>query len=364
MPTNITYRQATQTPPASTTTKNAPLTNAEVDGNIASLVSAVDGAISALSGKQVVLVSATNIKTVNSTTLLGSGDLVVQPTLVSGTNIKTVGGLGLLGSGDITNPNFAGPVLAYSFSPTSSTVPTNGFYLPAGNTLAITTNSIESIRFAADNSITLGGPVATPAFKVTPVASQVNYVNANGAATTNGVSVEAKGTDTNIGLNFIAKGTGNIGFFSGGFQQLVVTATASANRWVSFTGSFNGNPGLSATAGNLSLNSPTVTSQGLFNTKITMAANDINLNLGNMFTKTIAGATTLTVSNVPVSGLIASFILDLTNGGSAVITWWSGMKWANGAAPTLTVTGRDLLGFITYDGGATWNGYLIAKGMA
>lgn len=51
--------------------------------------------------KQANLVSGTNIKTINSTSLLGSGDVAVQPTLVSGTNIKTVNGSSLLGSGDI-----------------------------------------------------------------------------------------------------------------------------------------------------------------------------------------------------------------------------------------------------------------------
>lgn len=50
---------------------------------------------------QATLVSGTNIKTVNSTSLLGSGDVAVQPTLVSGTNIKTIGGVSILGSGDI-----------------------------------------------------------------------------------------------------------------------------------------------------------------------------------------------------------------------------------------------------------------------
>jgi hypothetical protein len=50
---------------------------------------------------QPTLVSGTNIKTVNSTTLLGSGDLPVQPTLVSGTNIKTINGNSVLGSGDL-----------------------------------------------------------------------------------------------------------------------------------------------------------------------------------------------------------------------------------------------------------------------
>ena len=54
-----------------------------------------------VSGLQPTLVSATNIKTINSTTLLGSGDVAVQPTLVSATNIKTINSISLLGSGDI-----------------------------------------------------------------------------------------------------------------------------------------------------------------------------------------------------------------------------------------------------------------------
>lgn len=52
--------------------------------------------------RQATLVSGTNIKTVNSTSLLGSGDVAVQPTLVSGTNIKTINNNSLLGSGNLT----------------------------------------------------------------------------------------------------------------------------------------------------------------------------------------------------------------------------------------------------------------------
>ena len=51
--------------------------------------------------KQATLVSGTNIKTVNSESLLGSGNIAVQPTLVSGTNIKTINSTSLLGSGNI-----------------------------------------------------------------------------------------------------------------------------------------------------------------------------------------------------------------------------------------------------------------------
>lgn len=53
-------------------------------------------------GKQQTLVSGTNIKTVNSNSLLGSGDVAVQATLVSGTNIKTINSTSLLGSGNIS----------------------------------------------------------------------------------------------------------------------------------------------------------------------------------------------------------------------------------------------------------------------
>ena len=99
----------------------------------------------------------------------------------------------------------------------------------------------------------------------------------------------------------------------------------------------------------------------LFEPKGAMAANNIDLLLGSVFAKTISGATTLTVSNVPATGTVASFMLDLTNGGSAAITWWTGIKWPGGSAPTLTAAGRDVLGFWTHNGGATWTGVLVAR---
>ena len=98
---------------------------------------------------------------------------------------------------------------------------------------------------------------------------------------------------------------------------------------------------------------------GLREAKVAVSASDIDINTGNFFSKTISGTTTFTVSNVPTTGTTASFILDLTNGGSATVNWWSGMKWAGGTAPTLTASGRDALGFFTYDGGTTWTGLVL-----
>ena len=102
-------------------------------------------------------------------------------------------------------------------------------------------------------------------------------------------------------------------------------------------------------------NKTTPTLTGLREVSVAMAANDINLATGNLFTKTITGATTLTVSNIPTSGTAQSFILELTNGGSGTITWFSGAKFAKGTAPTLTANGKDIIGCYTLDGGTTWN---------
>ncbi len=102
---------------------------------------------------------------------------------------------------------------------------------------------------------------------------------------------------------------------------------------------------------------PTIT--GLRETKAAMAANNIDLATGNVFTKTITGAATLTVSNVPATGTVATFILKLTNGGSATVTWFSGVKWPGGTAPALTAAGRDNLYFETDDGGTTWDGSFL-----
>lgn len=81
--------------------------NEKLSGNLT-----VNGTITqAGSSLQPVLVSGTNIKTVNSTSLLGSGNVAVQATLVSGTNIKTINSTSLLGSGDIAvsgNPSATG----------------------------------------------------------------------------------------------------------------------------------------------------------------------------------------------------------------------------------------------------------------
>lgn len=119
---------------------------------------------------------------------------------------------------------------------------------------------------------------------------------------------------------------------------------------------------LASIAGTETLTNKTLT--GTLETKVAVAASNMDLATANLFAKTIAAATTFTLSNVPASGKVACFILDLSNGAAFTITWWAGIKWPGGVAPTLTAAGRDMLGFITHDGGTTWTGLLLGKALA
>lgn len=92
-----------------------------------------------------------------------------------------------------------------------------------------------------------------------------------------------------------------------------------------------------------------------------MSADDINLSNGKIFTKTISGNTTLTISGMRALPDANTFVLQLTNGGSAVITWFSGVKWSSGVAPILTASGIDILSFYSNDGGTTWRGSVFSK---
>ena len=87
---------------------------------------------------------------------------------------------------------------------------------------------------------------------------------------------------------------------------------------------------------------------------VAVAALDIDCSAGNYFTKTINGASTFTVSNVPASQVYA-FTLELTHT-NGTVTWFSGVQWPGGTAPTLTTGRTHLFVFCTDDGGARWRG--------
>jgi hypothetical protein len=97
----------------------------------------------AIDAKQDTLVSGTNIKTINSSSLLGSGDVAVQETLVSGTNIKTLNSESLLGSGNIeitASPAGVAGAIQFSDGSAFASDSSNLFWDDTNNRLGIGTN--------------------------------------------------------------------------------------------------------------------------------------------------------------------------------------------------------------------------------
>jgi hypothetical protein len=97
----------------------------------------------ALATKQDNLVSGTNIKTINSATLLDAGDIVLQTPLVSGTNIKTINGVSLLGSGNIpvvTSPSGVSGAIQFSNGSAFASDAANLFWDDTNNRLGVGTN--------------------------------------------------------------------------------------------------------------------------------------------------------------------------------------------------------------------------------
>lgn len=94
------------------------------------------------------------------------------------------------------------------------------------------------------------------------------------------------------------------------------------------------------------------------------AGANLDLSAAAVFRKTITANTTFTVSNPAASGTVSSGILELVNGGSKTVTFWSGSRWSNGRVPLFAPSGVDVIGFYTRDGGSTYHMTLIGSNMS
>jgi hypothetical protein len=165
------------------------------------------------------------------------------------------------------NSVFAGSVTGLSFIPSSATVPTNGLYLPAANSVGLATNSIERLRIDSNGSLTMNAPAASGPFQhyitntstatnayaslyVGNVASSINNSMAMAsfgtAYTTNGGylqdgAVIDSGSGLSGGLSIMSQG-GNMRFYTGGFAagDLAVTIGLAGNIGIGTTGIVGG----------------------------------------------------------------------------------------------------------------------------
>lgn len=123
-----------------------------------------------------------------------------------------------------------------------------GMYLPADSTLSFSTTAVERMRIAANGTISLGAAPGAESLRVTPVASAVNYVNVTGNPTGYSPQIKAEGSDANVGFSFITKGTAGYSFYTNaGVPQFAINHTASAVNYLQVTGAATGN-GVSVSA--------------------------------------------------------------------------------------------------------------------
>ena len=120
-----------------------------------------------------------------------------------------------------------------------------GFY---GNIAAATgrynfyANGTAANVFAGTTS--LGGAVGSEALRASPVGSSVNYTLVQGGTAGNGPTFTSQGSDTNIFMNFVAKGTGAFQFKSSGVTQFAIGSVPSAVNFVLTYGAITGNNAL------------------------------------------------------------------------------------------------------------------------
>jgi len=87
------------------------------------------------------------------------------------------------------------------------------------------------------------------------------------------------------------------------------------------------------------------------------------LNMGTSSYRKVTATGNITIDITPTTSRPGGFLLEAVNFGAHTITWTGVDDWAGGAAPTLTTSGTDLLGFACDDDGLV-RGYVVGLAMA
>lgn len=299
--------------------KGSALTHTEVDDNFSNLKTTADAA--AVAGA----VGSSGVT-------MSSGKLLGRTTAGTGAIQEITAGSGLALSAGQLEVNFAGYLTTADAAST---------YQPISSMSAYLTTSTAASTYQTQAGMSSYLTTATAASTYQPISGMSSYLTTADAGTTYLTQANAASTyQTQSGMS----------------SYLTTASAASTYQTQSGMSSYLTTSSASSTYLPLTGGTLTQVSQAI----VAVAASAVDCSAGNYFTKTASGALTWTVSNVP-SSKAYSFILELTNGGTGTQTWFSGIKWPGGTAPTLVASGVDVLGFITDDGGTTWRGVHMMK---
>jgi len=85
---------------------------------------------------------------------------------------------------------------------------------------------------------------------------------------------------------------------------------------------------------------------------LSLYGSGINTALGNYFTATLSGNSTVVISGAP-SGVAYSFAYEVIHQ-TGTITWPAAVSWPSATAPTLTTGKTHIFMFVTDDSGTNW----------
>lgn len=277
------------------------------------------------SGQLGIVVDGTNQVTFASGGITFNGNVVLSgpSTFPSGfiSSGTTVFASGFISSGTT--------VFASGFTSSGTTTFASGF---ASNS-DITLNAQSDLRLAdADSSNWLA--IQAPSVVSSNVTwtlpgvdgSSGNFLSTNGAGT-------LSWTGVTVPVTSVGGQTGAVTYVN--TWAVGTNATAATNTYLDLSGSF----------------AQTIVSLG--------TGTAINCSSGNYYTATVSGTPTYTITGIP-SGRSYSFTMEVLHS-SGTITWFSGVEWAGGTAPTLTTGKTHLFMFVTDDQGARWRGSFLVN---
>jgi hypothetical protein len=221
-------------------------------------------------------------------------------------------------------------------------------YTNGGSAIVFGTTSVDRGRVSSTGVWSFGAAAGSESLRVTPVASAVNYYNAQGSTTGNTPRLSVQGSDANIQFAVSSKGTQSLNFFTNtwGQQQFQINHTASAVNYFTVTGN--------ATGGG-----PTLTAVG---SDANVSTNFTTKGTGSHVFYTNGSAPQLVVAHT--ASAVNYHQLTGSATGSAVVHSAQGSDTNIDLALTPKGTGNVRFGTLTANADAPVTGYITIKDSA